>query len=106
LAAGRPILAVVDHDGEVARLVREEGCGFHVALGDHEAFVQAVRALVADSSMTHAMGAAARTAATNRYSRAMALSMWRDLIRTTAAGGSAPERAKDQRLPPPSIEAA
>lgn len=85
LAAGRPILAVVDEDGQVARVVREHQCGLHIALGDHEGFAQAVRQLMADAQMAAAMGAAARKAAIETYSRGKALATWRELIQSTAS---------------------
>jgi glycosyltransferase involved in cell wall biosynthesis len=80
LAAGRPILAVTDADGEIARLVRDHGCGFHVAPGDHLAFAEVVRTLASEPSRAQALGAAARAAATGPYSRSNALSKWRQTV--------------------------
>jgi glycosyltransferase involved in cell wall biosynthesis len=81
LAAGRPVLAVTDPDGEVARLVRSHGCGLHVAPGDAAAFAQAIRTLARDAPGAAALGRAARAAAEQVYAREKALSKWRDVLR-------------------------
>ena len=80
LAAGRPVLAVTDPDGEVARLVRSHGCGLHVAPGDAAAFAGIIRALARDGHRAAALGHAARAASEQVYAREKALSKWRDVL--------------------------
>jgi colanic acid biosynthesis glycosyl transferase WcaI len=85
LAAGRPILAVTDADGEIARLVNRYECGMHVALGDHHRFAQLVRELADDPDRAKALGEAARRAATQSFTRAAALASWRETVTAPAA---------------------
>ena len=80
LAAGRPILAVCAGDGEIARLVAQHGCGLHSEPGDPAAFAAHVRALADSPERARALGEAARRASTNVFSRAQALSRWRDVL--------------------------
>ena len=48
LAAGRPVLAMLD--GEGARIVAESGAGFHCSAGDSNALAEAVKRLAAMSA--------------------------------------------------------
>ena len=48
LAAGRPILAVMNEDAEVARLVTEESVGWHVPAGDPVALATMIDRIAAD----------------------------------------------------------
>ena len=60
LAAARPVVAAVDADSAIDRLVRESGAGTWVAPEDSRALVAAVRTLVADPHRAREMGAAGR----------------------------------------------
>jgi colanic acid biosynthesis glycosyl transferase WcaI len=60
LAAGRPVLASVDVGTEVPRMVLAAGAGRVVPPDDREAFVAAVREMVADPVVLAAQGAAGR----------------------------------------------
>jgi colanic acid biosynthesis glycosyl transferase WcaI len=60
LAAGRPIVASVDHGTEVARTVELAGAGIPVGPDDPEAFTKAIRRLLDSPDETAAMGAAGR----------------------------------------------
>ena len=60
LAAGRPLLAAIDRDTEVPRIVAASGAGRVVDPDDPEAFVAAVGAMVADTDALRRMGAAGR----------------------------------------------
>jgi colanic acid biosynthesis glycosyl transferase WcaI len=60
LAAGRPIVASVDHGTEVARTVERAGAGIAVGPGDAEAFTKAIRRLLDDPVEASAMGQAGR----------------------------------------------
>ena len=107
LAAGRPVLAVTDPDGEIARLVRTHGCGLHVTPGDPKAFAAAVRALAGDATRAAALGAAARAAAEGCFSRQTALATWRAILTdaapapsTSSARRAFPRRSAGSALPP------
>lgn len=60
LAAGRPLVASVDPGTEVARLVERAGCGLAVPPDDPDAFLGALRTLLADPAGAAAQGAAGR----------------------------------------------
>ena len=60
LAAGRPVLAAVDAGTEVPRMVLAAGAGRVVPPDDPDAFVAAVRQMVADPVGSAAQGAAGR----------------------------------------------
>jgi colanic acid biosynthesis glycosyl transferase WcaI len=60
LAAGRPVLAAIDPDTEVPRMLAASGGGRVVPPDDLAAFVEALRAMLADPAALAAQGAAAR----------------------------------------------
>jgi glycosyltransferase involved in cell wall biosynthesis len=76
LAAGRPVLALADRAGELARIVRAHGAGLVVAPGEAAAAAAAIRALRADPARLAAMGANARAAYERAYSREASLAAW------------------------------
>jgi colanic acid biosynthesis glycosyl transferase WcaI len=63
LAAGRPYLAVVDADSEVAAITRQHQCGVLVPVNDAAALADAMVRLADDESCRRAMGERARDAA-------------------------------------------
>ncbi|HRC45734.1 MAG TPA: glycosyltransferase family 4 protein [Ilumatobacteraceae bacterium] len=60
LAAGRPVLAAIDPDTEVPRMLAASGGGLAVPPDDPAAFVTALRQLLAEPAAAAAMGAAGR----------------------------------------------
>jgi colanic acid biosynthesis glycosyl transferase WcaI len=60
LAAGRPLLASVDPDSEVARLVERAGCGIAVPPEDAESITKAIRRLMESPETMRTKGEAAR----------------------------------------------
>lgn len=61
LAAGRCVVAAVDAETEIARLVHRSGAGAAVAPDDVDALVAAITRFVADESLRDSMGRAGRT---------------------------------------------
>jgi colanic acid biosynthesis glycosyl transferase WcaI len=61
LAAGRPVLAAIDDDTAVPRILTASGGGVAVPPDDPEAFVAALRDLVTDPDRCAAMGSAGRS---------------------------------------------
>jgi colanic acid biosynthesis glycosyl transferase WcaI len=59
--AGRPVLAVVPNDSEVARLVKEIGCGLVVDVDDPAGLAEAACTLAQDRELCRKLGAAGRT---------------------------------------------
>lgn len=60
LASGRPAIACVEDESDIARLVRESNAGFVVPPGDSEAFAKAVTELFGNQTKKHQMGVKAR----------------------------------------------
>lgn len=60
LAAGRGVVAVVDRESEIDRLITSAGAGIVVAPGDIDAFDAAIRTLALDPTRRHACGVAGR----------------------------------------------
>ena len=61
LAAGLPVVAVADEESELARAVREAGCGVHVSPGRPEELARALDSLAGDSESLAPYGEAGRS---------------------------------------------
>ena len=59
-AAGRPTIFIGARDGEIARVVEENGCGFSVAPGDGAALMDRILQLARDHYLCASLGARAR----------------------------------------------
>ncbi|MFA7342817.1 MAG: glycosyltransferase family 4 protein [Terrimicrobiaceae bacterium] len=73
LASGRPVIAAVPGDSEIARVVLEEDCGLLVRPGDAMMLARAIVALADDPARAHEMGRRAREAYLKKYTLAQAL---------------------------------
>jgi glycosyltransferase involved in cell wall biosynthesis len=82
LAAGRPVVAVSSIDGEVGRIVRENGCGFIVEPGDAPGLANAIAALADDPERREAMGLRARQTSESLFRKTGALRSWADLVQS------------------------
>jgi glycosyltransferase involved in cell wall biosynthesis len=80
LAAARPAIFIGDAEGEVARLIRANDCGFVVAPGDAGALAVAIRTLSADRSRCEAMGRRGRELHEARFAPAIALRGWERIL--------------------------
>jgi glycosyltransferase involved in cell wall biosynthesis len=69
LAVGRPLVALMEPDAEVARLVAETATGFVVAPDDVEGLVRTIKQAAADPTALAEMGARARQLAEERFDR-------------------------------------
>ena len=85
LAAGRPVVAAVDTDTEVPRLVRAAECGIVVEPDHPEAFGTAIDTLAADVGMRRAMGERARRHVEKEASPAVVAGRYADLIASAVA---------------------
>ena len=84
-AAGRPIIAITDRDGEIARLVTRGDCGVVVTPGDSAGLAAVIVALADDPARVATMGAAARAMIERDYGRADAFERWDRLLQGVAA---------------------
>jgi colanic acid biosynthesis glycosyl transferase WcaI len=85
LAAGRPLLASVDPNSEVARLVQREGCGIAVPPEDAESITKAVRRLIQSPETMRTMGQAARSFVENWVSPSAVAHAYEELFRELEA---------------------
>jgi len=85
LAAGRPMVFIGDDDGEIARILRQYGCGIVVGAGAGDTLAAALRRLQANPEECAVMGARARAALVEHYSRDAALARWAAVLDLTPA---------------------
>ena len=81
MAAGRPVLAAIDPDTALPRLLHESGGGIAVPPDDLDAFVAGLRELLADPGRAAAMGGSGRRWAVEHASPAAVGRAYDDLIR-------------------------
>jgi glycosyltransferase involved in cell wall biosynthesis len=79
LVAGRPFVAAIETDSEVAEIAREHDCGLVVEPGDRAGLEAAIRRLYADPVLRADLGAHARSAGLI-YDRARAVEAYRDAL--------------------------
>lgn len=80
MAAGRPVLAAVDDDTAIPRILAESGGGIAVAPDDRDAFVAALRRMLADPDELAAMGRAGREWTLEHASPAAVGAAYSDLV--------------------------
>jgi colanic acid biosynthesis glycosyl transferase WcaI len=85
LAAARPVVASIDPDSEIPRLLTAAGAGLSVAPDDLDAFVAAIRSLVDDPEKARDMGASGRAWAEREASPAAIGAAYDRLLRTLVA---------------------
>lgn len=73
LASGRPVIAAVPADSEIARVVREENCGLLVQPGDAVMLARAIVSLADDRTRTREMGLSAQDAYRRKYTLDLAM---------------------------------
>jgi glycosyltransferase involved in cell wall biosynthesis len=83
-AAGRPIIAVTDPEGEIAELVGDSQCGAVVAPGDGRSLARVIRELKHDRVRLEEMGHKARALLDQSFRRQIAFERWDSLLRSVA----------------------
>ena len=84
LASGRPCIAAVEQDCEVAQIVQDAGCGFVVGPGDASALRARIVDLASDPDRASEMGNRARAAAL-QFDRPRQVAAYHALLREAAA---------------------
>jgi glycosyltransferase involved in cell wall biosynthesis len=84
LVAGRPFVAAVESDCEVAQIAREHDCGTVVEPGDRAQMAAALRALYNDRARCRQLADHARAAGLI-YDRARAVEAYRDVLEEVAS---------------------
>jgi colanic acid biosynthesis glycosyl transferase WcaI len=77
MAAGKPILALTDHNSELAMVIDEDSIGTHIEPGNADNLVAAVLTMYAKRHDLTKMGQRARSAALERYSLSTAIDAYR-----------------------------
>lgn len=85
LAAGKPILGVLNSESEIALMIEEEGIGWVVEPRDSAALVATIRHISQDLTAINAMRERARSVAENKYTAAHALQKFRAVFVSLAA---------------------
>lgn len=86
MAAGLP--AVCTDVGDIAEMVSSENRPFIVDRSDEGALASALKRLLADADLRHAIGAANRAQVRARYGALQMANSYREIYRQAAAGGS------------------
>ncbi len=81
-AAGRPVIAVCDPQGEIGSLVARYDCGIAVQPGDGARLAAVIRYWMGAPEVCGRLGANARSVSDGGASRDLALQLWTSLIRT------------------------
>ena len=79
-AAGRPTIFIGAKDGEIGRMLKENGCGFTVAPGDGEALTERILALAGDRDLCASLGVRGRMAFERQWDNEQALAQWEALL--------------------------
>ena len=90
-AAGRPTIFIGAEDGEIARPLEENGCGFTVATRDGEALTERILKLAGDRDLCASLGTRARIAFERQWDKEQALAKWETVLRGV---GEKPRRSR------------
>ena len=85
MAAGLPILAVVDEGGEAARTIEEAGCGMRIVFGDCEGLMDAIKGLRSAPDRSERMGLAGRAYVVAQASRSACVGALRKSLERLSA---------------------
>lgn len=88
-AAGRPIIAIADTDGDIARLVRRHGCGIVITPGDADGLAAALLQVAEDPTKIADMGLRARVMLEAHFTRRQAIQRWDALLTHVESRGTA-----------------
>jgi len=69
MASARPILAISPPESEIARIIKESGCGQNVSPGSPEKLAEAIIALKTDEAALIKMGKNGRSCLEEHYTR-------------------------------------
>jgi colanic acid biosynthesis glycosyl transferase WcaI len=80
LAVARPVLFVGTPDGELARIIQSNECGFIIEPGDGEALADRIRELASDRDRARAIGSRGRRLYEERFAPFIALASWERVL--------------------------
>ena len=85
LAVARPVIFVGAKDGELARMVEEQRCGFALAPGDAEGLARCIRELAGDPPHAAAMGERGLQLYRERFAPERAFAAWERILEEASA---------------------
>jgi colanic acid biosynthesis glycosyl transferase WcaI len=102
LAAGRPVLFVGDTQSDLARLIRENGCGAVVPSGNSQRLAAIIEEWESDRTKLDRLGSSARALFEKRFERARAVDSYLAVLNRSLAPDSSPAetRAKAREATP------
>jgi colanic acid biosynthesis glycosyl transferase WcaI len=100
-AAGRPIIHIGDPDGEIARIIERERCGWSFCIGEVEALTNCILRLFQEEREVADAGLRARRVFDRKYSRLHALDSWRLLLESASPVVSALKATVPEALEEP-----
>jgi glycosyltransferase involved in cell wall biosynthesis len=80
MAAGKPVVAVIPQESEIAKMIAEEKCGIVLKPGNGEALKKAILELYCDKDKGRVMGENGRIAIDVKYNLSSAAKQYYDLI--------------------------
>jgi len=80
LAVARPVLFVGAPDGELARIIRANDCGFVIEPGDSDELVRCIRVLAHDRGRAREIGLRGRRLYEERFAPEIALASWERIL--------------------------
>ncbi len=80
LAAGKPVIALTDDGSELAQVIDEDCVGWHAPPGNRRRLVEMIRLAMSDRNRLAEMGKAARIAAEQKYSPAIAIQKYKEVL--------------------------
>jgi glycosyltransferase involved in cell wall biosynthesis len=96
MAAGRPILAIIGENSEVARVVNEYNCGIVVSNGNANSIAKALIKLQKDKTLCDAMGENARRAFEDNFTKSHAVNKYYEVIKNLFLERKALPKEKNQ----------
>ena len=85
LASGRPVIALMAENSEVAMSIRESGCGYVVPPEDPDALAERIRYLFDHPDVAREMGKKSRESLERSYSRRIVARKYLELLREVSA---------------------
>jgi len=82
MAAGRPIIFVGDHEGEIAKIARKYHCGSTVNVGKVQDLKETILSYYSCPEMCEQLGRNARVAFETYFNKSIAIKRWHGLLET------------------------
>lgn len=99
MACARPVVAAIDPESELTRVLAESGAGVAVEPEDPRALADAIRKLHADAALRESLGRSGRAYVERHLSRAGITRRYASAFAALVGGGASPSEAFRERAP-------